>query len=92
MAWPFSGKDGLIEKIYLPYFHKHGEGAIPFLVKGTISRMAFLSAYKTLPTMDKMEETEKKEMKLFVNELFKGETPQFRLQACKIVYTIGTLL
>lgn len=89
MGWPF---DELIQKIYLPHFQKHGEAAIPSLVTGSIARRSFLSAYKKLPPISKMPEKEKTEMKSYVNELFKGESPQFRLEACEIVYTIGSLI
>ncbi len=83
---------GLIEDVFLPYFHKHGESAIPFLVNTSVARTCFLSAYKHLPPIEQMPEKEKREMKQFINDTFPGTTPQFRLNACKIVYTIGTLL
>lgn len=92
MGFPFTGKDGLIEKVYLPQFHKHGEKAIPSFVNSSVARQAFISAYKSLPPIEQMPEKEKKEMKQFVNETFPGTTPQFRLEACKIVYTVGTLI
>ena len=92
MGWPFTGKNGLIEKVYLPYFHKHGELAIPHLVNGSISKMAFLSAYKELPSIEEMPDKEKKDMKQFVIDTFPEKTPEEKIEACKIVYTIGTLL
>ena len=92
MGWPFTGKDGLIEKVYLPMFQEQGEKILPSFCKMTIPKMAFLSAYKTLPPIEEMNEKEKYEMKQYVNSLFKGETPQFRLDACKIIYTIGNLI
>lgn len=88
-GWPFAG---LIDEVYMPYFNRYGERAIPPLVGGSVSRMAFLSAYKRLPPLSEMPEKEKTEMKKYVNDLFKNETPQFRLEACKIIYCLGTLL
>lgn len=92
MGWPFTGKYGLIENVYLPFFNKHGEAAIPHLVNSKVSRLAFLSAYKELPPIEQMAEKENKEMKQFVIETFPDKTPEEKIEACKIVYTIGTLL
>lgn len=88
-GWPF---DGLIEKIYLPLFNEKGEAALPFLVNTQISKMSFLAAYKRLPPIEQMPEKEKKEMKKFVINLFTEKNIQEKLEACKIIYTIGTLL
>lgn len=92
MGWPFSGYDGLIEKVYLPFFNKHGEEGLPALINNSISRMAFLSAYRDLPPIEQMPEKEKKEMKLYVINLFPNYTVEEKLIACKIIYTIGTIL
>ncbi len=82
----------IIDEIYIPYFHKHGESAIPFLVNCLTSKLAFLSAYKHLPPIEEMDENEKREMKLYVLSLFPNKTVSEKLEACKIVYTIGTLI
>lgn len=87
--WPYAG---LIYTVFLPYFQKHGEQAIPFLVDGNVSSMAFLSAYKSLPPIDQMEEKEKREMKLYIISLFPNKTTAEKLDACRIVYAIGSLL
>lgn len=92
MAWPFTGNNGLIEKVYLPYFYKTGEAAIPFFVNGIISRQAFLSAYKDFPPIEEMPENHKKEMKRYVIDLFPNKTIQEKLEACKIIYTLGSML
>ena len=89
MGFPF---DTLITDVYLPHFQKYGEAAIPRLVNTQVSRQAFLSAYKKLPPIEQMNEKEKKEMKQFVIKLFPHKTPQEKVEACKIVYTIGSLL
>lgn len=89
MAWPF---DSLIKDVYLPHFQKYGEEAIPGFVNGIVSRQAFLSAYKDLSPIETMDEKEKREMKAYVISLFPEKTAQDKLEACKIIYTIGTLL
>lgn len=82
----------LIDEIFLPYFNKEGEKCLPFLVNSNVSKMCFLAAYKTLPPIEEMSEKEKKEMKQYVIDLFPDKTVEEKLQACKIIYTIGTLL
>lgn len=88
MEWPY---DDLIEKVFIPHFHQKGESAIPFLVNGIISSKCFLSAYKKVAPIEEMLKKEKDEMKKYVRDLFPNKTPQEKLDACKIVYTIGTL-
>lgn len=88
MGWPY---DDLIEKIYLPHFQKYGESSIPGLVNYSVSTKAFLSAYKKLKPIEEMPEIEKSEMKQYVRKLFKDKTPKEKLEACKVIYTIGTL-
>jgi hypothetical protein len=83
--------DSLIKKVYIPHFHQHGESAIPFLVNGLLSSKVFLSVYKTLPPIEEMEKKEKDEMKKYVRDLFPNKTPEEKLNACKIIYTIGNL-
>lgn len=83
---------GLIDEVYLPYFNKEGERAIPLLVNARISRLCFLSAYKHLPPIEQMEVKEKTEMKRYVINLFPEKTIQEKLEACKIIYTIGSLI
>lgn len=87
--WPY---DTLISGIFIPYFHKHGEDAIPFLVNGQISSRAFLSLYKNDPTikpLDEMEDEAKRKLKKSVIALFPEKTPEQMVTACKIIYTIG---
>lgn len=88
MGWPY---DSLIKKVYIPHFHQNGESAIPFLVNGLLSSKVFLSAYKNLSPIEQMEKKEKDEMKKYVRDLFPNKTPEEKLIACKIIYTIGSL-
>jgi len=58
----------------------------------TVSRNVFLWKYKTMPQLSEMDAEEKQKLKVYVNELFKGETPQFRLEACKVIFTLNNCL
>lgn len=77
---------------YLAHFQKEGESSIPFLINGAVSSRIFLIEYKKLPPIEQMPEKEKKEMKLFVIDLFPEKTEEEKVIACKILYTIGSLL
>lgn len=89
MGWPFNI---LIKDIYLPKFHKEGEAAIPFFVNSSLARRSFLSEYKNLPPIEKMPEHEKREMKKYVIQMFPDKTTEEKLEACKIIYTLGNIL
>lgn len=96
MAWPYTGKDGLIENVYLKlYRQKSGEDLEVYLkglFNGRISAMAFLSAYRYFPPIEQMAEEDKNEMKLYVNNLIPDKTIEEKIAACKILYTIGELI
>jgi len=96
MGWPFTGKTGLIENVYLRiYRSKNGDDAelcLKGLLTGTVSRMAFLSAYRDLPPIETIPEKERKESELYISELIPEITEEDKLTACKVLYTIGTLL
>jgi hypothetical protein len=78
--------------MYLGYFQAKGEAALKVICNLSIPSMVFLEAYKKLEPIEKMPEKEKKEMKQYVIENFPNKTIEQKLDICKIVYTIGTLL
>ena len=59
--------------------------------KATVPRNVFLHEYKSLPPIESIEPEEKRNWKKFVNEIFPGTPPEFRLEAVKIIYCIGIL-
>lgn len=81
-----------MEHIFLDHFNEHGESSIPFLVNGKVSSLVMLSAYKRLPPIEEMPDKEKQEMKLYINDLFPEKSVEEKVNAAKIVYTIGTLI
>jgi hypothetical protein len=56
-----------------------------------VPRMLFLDKYKSLPPIEAFEKEDKDGWKKFVNEIFPRTPPQFRLEAVKIIYTVGVL-
>lgn len=57
----------------------------------TVPRNLFLQKYKSIPPIETMPPEEKTQWKKFVNEIFTGTPPEFRLEAVKIIYTIGIM-
>lgn len=88
MGWPF---DELLVKIYIPYFHQHGEAALKFLVEGQISSKSFLSVYKEMPPIEELSDIEKKKLKETAIALFPEKSVEELVSACKIIYSIGTI-
>lgn len=89
VGFPF---DNLINELYLPQFSKEGEKSLPVLISSRVARMDFMAAYRDLLPIEKMLEQEKIELKKYVHELFPNKTVEEKLEAAKIIYTIGTLL
>ena len=57
----------------------------------SVPKEVFLHKYKSLPPIETIPTEEKIEWRKFVNEAFPGTTPEFRLDALKIIYTIGIM-
>lgn len=77
---------------YLEYFQKHGEPALATICNCKVPSDVILWAYKKLPPIEAMPENEKREMKKYVIEMFPTKTTAEKLNCCRIIYTIGTLL
>lgn len=88
MASPF---DELIAKVFIPHFHKYGEDSFRCLVNGNVSSVSFLSVYKSLEPIEKMESVAKKNLKMLCIKMFPEKTPAEMITACKIIYTIGVI-
>jgi hypothetical protein len=79
-------------KYYLDEFQKRGECVLKEICNLTVPSLVLLDAYKTLPPIEVMPEKEKTEMKKYVIEMFPNKTVKEKLECCKIVYTVGSLL
>jgi len=81
-----------LRQYFIGEFQKHGESVLPFQVNSTLMSKLWLSKYKSLPPIEEMPEHEKHEMKKYVISMFPNKTIQEKLDACKIIYTIGNCL
>jgi hypothetical protein len=77
---------------YLGEFQKHGESALKTIRNLSVPSEIILMKYKTLPAIESLGEKEKKELKRYVIDMFPEKAIAEKLKACKIIYTIGTLL
>jgi hypothetical protein len=73
-------------------FHEKGEAVLPILCSLSLPQTLFMSKYKSLPPIENLEPEEKTKMKKYVHEMFPGKDVEFKLQAAKIIYTVGSLL
>ena len=81
-----------IRQFWIGKFHAIGEPMIPLFVNCSLPRQLWLSKYKTIPPIEQMPDHEKKEMKAYVIAMFPDKSIEEKLEACKIIYTVGTLL
>jgi len=81
-----------IAAYYLSEFNRRGEQALKDICNLKVPSEIILWEYKKLEPIEKMPEKDKKELKIYVHELFPKKTVQEKLNAAKIIYTIGSLL
>lgn len=74
------------EEIYIGY-----NTLLKHYCTATVPRTLFLDKYKSVVPIEAFSREEKNQWKAFVNEIFHGTTPQFRLEAVKIIHVIGIL-
>jgi len=77
---------------YLGYFQAHGEAAIKVICNCVVPCKIILEEYRKLPPIEMMPDKNKKEMKQYVLETFPDKSVEEKLQICKVLYTVGTLL
>lgn len=78
--------------LYIPIFHEVGEPYFHFLTSSSVAKMAFLSAYKTLTPIEKITRKERWELYRYVIEAFPTYERMDKMDAARIIYTIGNLL
>ncbi len=82
----------LINNVYIPHFHTYGEKAYNSFINCAVAKKSFLWAYKNVTPIEELNESDKKELKLYVIGLFPNKTPAEKIESCKIIHTLGCLL
>jgi hypothetical protein len=81
-----------MRQFYLQKFNEQGEEALKVLCNLDLAQKLFIEKYKSFPPIETLSTEEKTKMKQYVHEIFPGKDVQFKLQAAKIIYTIGSML
>jgi len=79
-------------KHYMAEFHLSGESLIKAVCNCVVPSQIFLTKYKSITPIEELEEKDKKELWLYVSEMFPEKTKEEKLNCCRIIHTIGTLL
>lgn len=78
---------------YLMLVHEKGLEIVPVICNISVARYVLLTEYKRLRLdISELEEKDKVEMWEFVNKHFPNESKQFKIDTCKIISTIGSLV
>lgn len=84
--------DSLLRQ-YVEGFHKFGEEWLKAVCNCAVPSKVILEKYESLPAkLEQLSDHEKKELKTYVREMFPDKSPEEKMKAAKIVYTIGTIL
>lgn len=81
-----------MRQFFISKFNEQGEEALKTICNLSLAQTLFMSKYKELPPIETLTPEAKLDMKKYVHAMFPGKTVEFKLQAAKIIYTIGTLL
>ena len=82
---------GLIQ-IALNSFQDKGEPALRTICNCKVVSYAILLKYKSLERIEDMPDKDKKDLKAYIIQMFPEKTIQEKVNAAKIVYTIGNLI
>lgn len=81
-----------MRQFFIQKFNEQGESALLTLCSLTVPQNLFMDKYKSLPPIETLSPEEKTKMKQYVHEVFSGKDVKFKLQAAKIIYTIGNMI
>jgi hypothetical protein len=81
-----------LRQFWIGEFNKFGEGVLPFQCESSVMKIAWLDKYKNMPPFSTMPEEEKKETMKYVIDMFPDRSPEEKMEACHIIYTIGNSL
>jgi len=81
-----------IMSYYLSEFNRLGEPFLKILCSLNVPSQIVLWEYKKLPPIETMNEKDKKELKTYIIQMFPEKTIEEKLNCCKIVYSIGSMI
>lgn len=81
-----------MRQFFIKKFHAEGEKVLPVLCSLALPRKLFLSKYADFPPIETLPDDQKKDMKRYVHDMFTGKSVEFKLEAAKIIYTLGNMI
>lgn len=57
-----------------------------------VPRAAFLQVYRSYEPIESLPENDKKELKKYVIENFPGESKEWLVDSCRVIYTAGQMI
>jgi len=81
-----------MRQFFIQKFNEQGGGGLKTICNLSLAQTLFMDKYKSLPPIEALPPEQKIDMKKYVHEMFPGKSIEFKLQAVKIIYTIGTIL
>lgn len=77
---------------YLQWFKRDGESALKGLIGTDIASKTILKKYEKLTPIEDLPILEKHELWKEANRLFPLKDKEFKMKACRIIYTIGSMI
>lgn len=74
---------------YVKMFHQKGEEIIKPLCTCAVPKKVMLWKYQYVHKLEDLPDEEKVWLKKYVWDMFPGSDPEFRLDACKIIFTLN---
>ncbi len=81
-----------MRQFFIQKFHEQGEEGLKTICNLSVAQTLFMSKYKDFPPIETLPPEDKTDMKRYVHNLFPGKTVEFKLQAAKIIYTMGNMV
>lgn len=79
--------------MYVEEFHKNGESTLKAICNCVVPSKIILEKYKTLEVkLEDLPQKDKDELKAYVREMFPDKSPEEKMKAAKIIYTIGNII
>ena len=78
--------------VYLEFYKKEGEKAVPFFIESTLPSLVMMIEYKHLPGIETLPSEEKRELVEYIQKIYPDGTKEFIVKSAKIIYTLGILL
>lgn len=81
-----------IIEMCLYYAMDQGEEGVATICKCSVPSYVLLQEYKKIPQIEERSKEDRQQIWDFVNERFPNKTKEEKINCCKVIHTISTLL